>query len=1271
MSNFALNFLQSFVHPFEEFGKDIVNTPAMLAADITDNPIAQQHIQQRTFGTTDQGQIARDILGSTAQVGLSVAAPAVGKLGTALARPLTGLAVDAAGSAGARLGDQLGVQGLDRLGGRLAGRAVQGAAQGGVIGGATGVAQTVDSSQKLNAKNLTLGFLQGAGSGAELGGVFGAGSGKGTGTFNPTQAVGGPIGTVIRALGKGVGGSSLAATGLKEHEANTLQDYADYVNGDKSLQSLTNDSRFKFIKNAHQIADKAGIDIDSGRAGDIKQRIYDHLNQRDNPLQSNFAASGETAPSGEVGNTIEGYHSSQELVKDYTDMLKQQEIGTSGGQLIPDGEGGKTRITDHSPFYREFYAEHGKAPTNADWQAEAERQLKAGQGAMGASDIYDQLTHREKGGQAVHPDTIATTAPSESVPDIQKALEKEVGPVVAEKIAPAVAATKDPNVVQNIVDNAVGEHTTAANPMTPEAYSNVFDVPQDQAKAEIQAAEDKEALKPSPSLPNPEALGRNAQNNPLLGKVDIPTVAKGSASDVHNQAHLNAETVLQHERAVGQQALDSFHQLSDRDQELMKAIETNTVDKVAKQADDPKAFKEAESAIRNYYDLRHAYDSRLGITVGYRQNYLRQILESKPIDQEAYAATGGNLTPGYTMERLNEGGDTDVASALERDIRGASYNHAKLAYKYGLAQGLPEGTLQAAEKGKVALVGNEQGAFQQLRTPYGNELFAQKDVAGEINKRALPDQATGALGTYDKANAQVKNLKLAGGGFHSLNVLGSYGGRQLAAMLQGEVSPVRAVKDFSEVLKSTLSKTQFNAKLSELQTKGRNLDFAASGLTTAMREAEGDIKSGNLGEKIPGLGQIHEAIFGRQIPMLKMLIADQRFDALKLDRNNPADLAKMREISQELNQNFGGFNRMVQGLTPNTFQKAARVFLATDYNEGQIRSLIDAVYKGGEAGRMARQVVFGKALLFGGIATGLGAVGGEFQGKSPQQVALDVIQKAVVPQADIGGYKVELPTTQIAEAAKPIEQTIAGERAGNGLLQGAQNFATNRLAGLPSEALQLLNNKNYLGQPIYGQDTHGRPIGLGSEAANVASGVLPIPAAQAAQTATGNQSVAAAIANTVGVRATPENSAANLPVAQQTYISTLQQSLANSGLSKQQQNQAVDSIVNFDAVIKQNYSARQKADTQINKDIAQGNPAKARQDAAAFNQKLYQSISQALAKTNPQYLNIQIPGSNLKTPYQFLTDNYYGYFMNLDVNNRKKTINNNPTKYGLKIGQAA
>lgn len=76
------------------------------------------------------------------------------------------------------------------------------------------------------------------------------------------------------------------------------------------------------------------------------------------------------------------------FINDYAEMIEGMDATSKGGQMVPDGEGGYTRVSENSPFYRQVYAEQGRPPTKAEWFEEARRQIESGKGIYGASDDY-------------------------------------------------------------------------------------------------------------------------------------------------------------------------------------------------------------------------------------------------------------------------------------------------------------------------------------------------------------------------------------------------------------------------------------------------------------------------------------------------------------------------------------------------------------------------------------------------------------------------------------------------------------------------------------------------------------------------------------------------------------------------------------------------------------------------------------------------------------------------------------------------------------------
>jgi hypothetical protein len=467
------------------------------------------------------------------------------------------------------------------------------------------------------------------------------------------------------------------------------------------------------------------------------------------------------------------------------------------------------------------------------------------------------------------------------------------------------------------------------------------------------------------------------------------------------------------------------------------------------------------------------------------------------------------------------------------------------------------------------------------------------------------------------------------------------------------------------MVKATLSDNAFKSAVTQWGNQGRLLDFDAVGLQHSVGTSEADIKpSGKLGN-IPILKQIHSAIFDRQIPYMKMQLMDQKMDSIGFDRNNPDQLKEMSAYAKNLNNAFGGLNRSIQGLTPGTFNRLQRVFLATDYNEGQIRLMGNAFKEGGSAGTLARQVVLGKALLWAGMATAGGVAGGEFKGQTPRQVALNILAKVVNPKFKFGGYTVGLPTSQLSELGKPISETVGNAFTGKSLTNPTKDFASARLAAIPSGVEQWAENRNFSGQPLRGTDYYGRPISAAQTAEGIAGMAAPIPIAQGIQTASGSQSTPSMLANIAGVRSYPTSTPQYAPIAAQTYLQELQKT---PGVSKEQLNadtQFVSALGTGDTgrskVLKQATSLLSQAEKSGNSKTVSQNRAKVTQLIADYNKKLIQALKPWQESGGETYLDANMLNLLRTTMISFKNAN----------ENVTYDIKTNPTSVGVPIAALA
>lgn len=677
-------------------------------------------------------------------------------------------------------------------------------------------------------------------------------------------------------------------------------------------------------------------------------------------------------------------------------------------------------------------------------------------------------------------------------------------------------------------------------------------------------------------------------------------------------------------------ATDAFNtgdKLSENDRALMDTIHGKTLSDLLPDAENKQAFTDAFNAMKKYDDTKQGLASgSLDVNVPYRQNHgLTMRWDNSPEeikDALNRKATLSN-TPGYSKARnINsyaEGQDLgltrkndNIYQDLKDDLQSSQSSLGQLTLRKGLEQAYGKENVQTGD-----IPVGEEGAWKQLQVPYGNRLTMPAEIADKINSRAPVPDSTGGWAKYDSLNGNWKNLKLAGGGFHGINTAGNWLGQQLAS---GRMFTHPG--DTVSMVRSLFSKDFVNSRLDEWDKSGSTLREDQLGLNATMKGedssqgltgTESDIKPSGKLANIPVLKQMHEAVFGRQIPMMMKMQFHQLTD--KLDLADPEQRAEGVKIAKQINQQYGAFNRDIQGLTPRTAKYLGRGVLAEGWNEGQIRTFMDAITKGGPEGKLARQTVFGKALLFGGIATAGGALGGEYQGKSPKDVALDILSKAVNPSFKVGNYTVGLPTTQLAEVGKPALETAQNISNGKKPFTPIEDLASSRLAAIPSGIEQAATNRNFSGNPIYGSDYFGRPISAGATAANIIGTAAPIPVSQGIQQGTGEQNLGASLANTLGVNVHQTNTMQYSPVWGQTYIAQLEKT---PGVSKAQ----INADENFFELLGSGNTSKTKTLKSAITAAEKGNADKATQIVNTYNQNLAkQLVPWAKDPKNTQYFD--------------------------------------------------
>lgn len=272
------------------------------------------------------------------------------------------------------------------------------------------------------------------------------------------------------------------------------------------------------------------------------------------PVGTRTLKPSETAHMSEIG----GYTHSTHMAQEYADMLRSQELGATGGQMIKNADGSYRRISEHSRFYRDFYKENGRVPTKADYLEQAKKELETGKDGMGAGEDYKKLLERE--GKPVPRVEVAST-----IKDTSQGTSK-VGDTALE------------NAVGKSLKNKYGE---AAQ------YDKI--TIKDQAKKAVALTEDKELLERviAGDAPLPDGLRATAlidaiERHPVLGK-DTDLLVKIAKSPLASESSYSAQELRLAAERVEHSPIEAMKKLR---QVREKAAEKKLKTTVAKATSD-------------------------------------------------------------------------------------------------------------------------------------------------------------------------------------------------------------------------------------------------------------------------------------------------------------------------------------------------------------------------------------------------------------------------------------------------------------------------------------------------------------------------------------------------------------------------------------------------------------------------------------------------------------------------------------------------------------
>lgn len=1141
----AVGTAKTIAKPAVTIGKAVINTPKAIGREIQDKPI--NDIQQKVFGTTGSGSIARQTIGDLGQIGANFIGVGEAKdalQGTAAADEAVNAAED--------------VSKVNKVV-----NATKVATPVVASGGASGASNVVASKEKLTPENIAVGTVEGAGTAAAgfAGGkVIKAGISK---IFNhvPTPEVDTtptkiPVTDESTGTTKGTVSNKLpVSTGAGKIPVTSTAQPSDAGFSDAEFRSTFKAPALKVAKNTPAVLDTAA----KANTNDALTAVTAHL--------ANTTSAKKAAPivdqlipglSGAEKNAVVKQVVSAKNVDDVADALyngsKNHEATQTGNAALigtpmdksisfdnpSDVENGqRQQLHVRIGQINKALAAHedGSIPQSTQY-------VKAIRGAkQTAQDVLDSKTDYNTA-YSQKP----VLSPVKPLPFVGDSVD-QAGPVrsVPMEALKSYEGAPDKNQVEQYKSDIA-----AGKPIEPLLVSR-------DSSGQLGIEDGKhrfEAMKQS-GITNASVIDVS-KNAPKSVLDDLPEVAGGDKSrqaEVNRRSAMATTNNLFHEA----EAKAAYKKLAPGDIKVLEQLETK--DQMSPEAEASRATRiinanaKKPAALQKYYnivrgDLNTALTQRQALhpETGKLSNYFQHFYDrSDPntasklqdlAEQKARILKQG--APGYSKHRIIDTYADSDRLGLKRANANLHEDYLQTIHQTVAENGraaLIKGLKEAHGEGSVSnYVGKDAVSglkFDQLKIPGGDNLTMPEELATHYNARAAAKPATNLLVKgYDKLNKGTKNVVLAGGAFHGTQSALTIAGQQL---INGIRHPLDLV-DNLRLIGDTMSSKLRNAHMVAMNTNHGDFKDGLtsiqrqrlSGLTyTDLASKATDGKSQGILNKLPVFKQLHTMVFDRQLPAAKQMIFDQK--TAKLDLTNPSDLLKARKIAGGINYMIGGVDSATQGLSPANMQRLSRVVLAADYTEGRAMTVVNALTKFGKnspEGKLARQAVVGKSIVT--ALPGLIALtaSGKLNPKDPVAVGNAFIQQVIDPQIPTGErgaptqsnpkgnpISLKLPSTYISEIGKILSPAIdPSDTYDDSRTSGLKEFASSRLAALPSAVEKLATNTDFYGKPI----VTGGPK---QTAENVAAQFSPIPISQGTKTATGNQSVQDAIANEIGLRA--------------------------------------------------------------------------------------------------------------------------------------------------------
>lgn len=1125
---------RGIIHPFSTFGSALAHVPQALYREVQNKPIYD--IQKNVFGTTNQGNIAKQIIGDTATIGLTAAAPGISEGAGSLtagflpnaeskAIPgLLGLANSATDEGTARLLTNLATH--TPITSSLPTRLVAGALANEGVNTGFNVAGQVASGQPINIKQAA---KQGIGPTA-----IGIGS-------ELTPALKSTVQDHATALKLDENG------GINNLKDPYIKEYADYLKsmGQGNGVSITSDGR-RISNNVRTAATKgknmtnadwyneAANQLKTGKADSAFMDYYKTMN--DPAFQSLAQTADKSMGKSSIGDTVNipqatkvtpkvtdtHLTKAQALVdaaqkNNPTFHANMQEIAKQLGLNYKEGpvksaariaekavkeDGGNfnnikdaVRGTMHVPDLG-----NTKSVINAISNKYDISRIKALNSDTGYSDVKVNIKHPDGSiGEVIltTPEMaaakkIAHTYYKEARNTTNAARLEELHNLQKQAYLPAQAATAKRLASSSDISRP-SETALAGGKGLPEGNKNpLTTLPSDTSRTTLSSTSTKrmpgvvKGNRISQTIPENTSTVKTPRlansSNPI--KVSIPEVKQGD----YAQARINPQLASNPIDFAAGQAIKSVKKLGLSTSEFGKMVENPSLAKTA-------AEKEAVARYNELTNRAHATSQALGGNTNYIKNYFHHEWDlSNPEDAakfDAIAKQSGSVDPfnfnginsqPRVFKSIKQGeaagfklANTDPVKEIQDYAKGNSYALRQQA----LAKGFTEADMGNAAKPHSFDMGN------------GNTLPLSDEGIKQIKGYSKTPEASSLEKGYKAINKGAKQTLLSASEFHPINISLLKAGP--AEALAGH--PLMAARGVYDTFRSQIG-SKYSDRLQQSALKDGTVEAGAR-LGTPIKFGSDYANEGKLSLGKSGVGE--HTIFEKSMPAMHIQLVKAAVKDLE-KRNIPLDSPEAHALGTRINEIMGFVNNEVRNLDPRQQRALSNVALAPQFTRAKWATVKGALTEGGLAGKYARRAVIGNTLAVGGISAGLGAALNQKSDNWKDTALRALVHPSVsTPLKDGKGNTIELglPSTYISELlGLGTNLTRNNNRLGieakpGNILGNLANYGRSRLAVIPSTALKVATNTDYAGKPLYDPQASA---GVKTEqaATTVTGGLLPI-----------------------------------------------------------------------------------------------------------------------------------------------------------------------------------